>query len=48
MAVEKYKEKERLEENGEQIKRQVEALRDHKTGILLLLIKFESYPYLRC
>ena len=36
------KEKERLEENGEQIKGQVEVTRELKTGILLLLIKFKS------
>ena len=36
------KEKEKLEKNGEQIKRQVEAIRELKTGILLLLIRFKS------
>ena len=36
------KKKERPEENGEQIKRQVEVMRELKTEILLLLIKFKS------
>ena len=36
------KEKERLEENGEQMKRQVEVIRELKTVILFLQIKFKS------
>ena len=38
----------RLEKNGEQMKRQLEVIREPKTGIRLLLIKFKSYPHLRC
>ena len=42
------KERERLEENECQMKRQLEVIRELKNARGLLLINFKNYPHLRC